>query len=57
VFALSQLPTTRAIAALKTLVESSRSREVRREALFWLAQVDDDAVLPVFDALLDSGNR
>ena len=53
IFALSQLPPKRAIPALRTLVEQQgASREVRKQALFWLAQVDDDSVLTVFDELL-----
>jgi HEAT repeat protein len=52
VFALSKLPHDRAIPALRALVESDRPRAIRREALFWLAQTNDDAVLPVFDELL-----
>lgn len=57
VFALSQLPAARAIPALRKLVESDRPREVRKQALFWLAQVDDAAVLPVFDELLGGAPR
>jgi hypothetical protein len=57
VFALSQLPAARAIPALRGLVESGQPREVRKQALFWLAQVDDEAVLPVFDELLGGARR
>ena len=52
VFALSQLPTARAIPALRSLIEGDGPQAVRKQALFWLAQVDDDSVLPVFDELL-----
>lgn len=57
VFALSQLPAARAIPALRRLVEGDQPREVRKQALFWLAQVDDEAVLPVFDELLGGARR
>lgn len=56
VFALSQLPSERAIPALQDLVRDVVPKEIRKRALFWLAQVDDDAVLPLFDELLGGGN-
>jgi hypothetical protein len=52
VFSLSQLPARRAIAALRELLESDGPPQVRKQAMFWLAQIDDEAVLPVFDELL-----
>jgi len=55
VFALSQLPAERAVPALRQLVERGATRALRKDALFWLAQIDDDAVLPVFDQLLGVG--
>jgi len=58
VFATSQLPAERAVPILRALVEAqSESRELRKEALFWLAQIDDEAVIPVFDDLLGLGTR
>lgn len=51
VFALSQLPPERAIPALKAIARSERPRWIRKEALFWLAQQDDDRVLAEFDAI------
>lgn len=52
VFALSQLPATRAIPALRALITRRDLPDARKKALFWLAQVDDDAMLQVFDELL-----
>lgn len=53
VFALSQLPPERAIPALDALArDRSQDARTRREALFWLAQQDDDDALAVFDELL-----
>ncbi|MGQ0802084.1 MAG: HEAT repeat domain-containing protein [Pseudomarimonas sp.] len=58
VFATSQLPAERAIPILRALVEEkSESRELRKEALFWLAQIDDADVVSVFDDLLGLGAR
>lgn len=45
VFAVSQLPAKTSTAMLLKLAKSSDySRQVRRQALFWLAQSDDEAV-------------
>jgi HEAT repeat protein len=53
VFALSQLPPSRAIPALEALVrDRSLDPKTRREALFWLGQQDDDRALDVFDEIL-----
>ena len=53
VFALSQLPPDRAIPALEMLArDRSLDAKTRREALFWLAQQDDDRALDIFDELL-----
>lgn len=53
IFALSQLPPERAIPALDALArDRSQDARTRREALFWLAQQDDDDALAVFDELL-----
>ncbi len=53
IFALAQLPPERAIPALDALArDRSQDARTRREALFWLAQQDDDDALAVFDELL-----
>ena len=58
VFALSQLPPERAIPALDALArDRSQDARTRREALFWLAQQDDDDALAVFDELLGGDPR
>jgi hypothetical protein len=53
VFALSQLPGKRSVPALKALAaDATMSREIRKEALFWLAQSDEDDAIAVFDQIL-----
>lgn len=53
IFALAQLPPERAIPALEALArDRTQAADTRREALFWLAQQDDDRALDVFDELL-----
>lgn len=41
-----------AVPVLRAVVESDRPKSIRRDALFWLAQVGDDAAFAVFDELL-----
>ena len=58
VFALSQLPAVRAIPALEALArDRGQDPRTRREALFWLAQQQDDEALAVFDELLGDAPR
>ena len=57
VFALSQLPSDRAIDALIKLVRSKRPRSVRKQALFWLAHRDDDRVYAEFEAIFSQAPR
>jgi hypothetical protein len=53
VFAVSQLPDHTATALLLELAtDPSRSREVRRQALFWLANSDDDEAIAALVKLL-----
>jgi len=53
VFALSQLPNGRDVPALAALVADRELRmNIRREAIFWLAQSDDDAAIAAVDRLL-----
>jgi hypothetical protein len=53
ILALAQLPHERATPALLALLaDPRRPREQRRQALFWLAQSDDDAALRAIDGLL-----
>lgn len=52
VFALSQRPKDEAVPALMRLAKTHRSAEVRKAAIFWLGQIDDERVLPFFKELL-----
>lgn len=52
VFALSQLPGTQSVDALLEVVKTSRDREVRKAALFWLGQKNDPRVLALYEELL-----
>jgi hypothetical protein len=57
VFALSQLPQDRAVDALTAVLrDRSLDRELREEALFWLAQSESDRALAVVEQLLVGGN-
>lgn len=58
VFALSQLPAVRAVPALDALArDRGQDARTRRDALFWLAQQDDDDAFAVFDELLGDAPR
>jgi HEAT repeat protein len=53
VFAMSQLPGERGVDALFAVLGNQRmSREVREQALFWLAQSDSDRAFEYLDRLL-----
>jgi HEAT repeat protein len=53
VFALSQLPEERSVdALLAVLRDRSLHREIREQALFWLAQSDSDRAFAYLDELL-----
>jgi HEAT repeat protein len=52
VFALSQRPREEGIPALLQIARSSRSREVRKAALFWLAQSGDPRAAALFEQIL-----
>jgi hypothetical protein len=57
VFAMSQLPGERGVDALFAVLESRKMRrEVREQALFWLAQSDSDRAFEYLDRLL-AGTR
>ena len=52
VFALSQLPDDRAVKALAAVLENQKlDREIREQALFWLAQSDSDQAFAYVDRL------
>ena len=53
VFALGQRPKDEAIPALMNVARNHRSHEVRKKALFWLSQIDDDRVVAFFKEVLE----
>lgn len=52
VFALSQRPADEAVPALMRVASSDLHPELRKSALFWLAQKDDPRVLALFEEIL-----
>jgi hypothetical protein len=52
VFALSQRPKDEGIPALISVVGSTKSREVKRNALFWLAESNDPRAVELFEKIL-----
>lgn len=52
VFALSQRPAGEAVPALIRVVRTSPRAELRRTALFWLAQSEDPRALTLFEEIL-----
>ena len=52
VFALSQLPDDQGVPDLISIARTHRDFEIRRKALFWLGQSDDDRVLTVLEEFL-----
>ena len=57
VFALSQLPESRAVDGLTSVLrDRDLDRELREEALFWLAQSGSDRALAVIEQLLAGGD-
>jgi hypothetical protein len=58
VFALSQLQAPRAAAALMQVVQQQNlALATRKEALFWLGQIDDAAGVQYLDQVLSAGGR
>lgn len=52
VFALSRRPNDEAIPALLRVARTHRDPEIRKKAIFWLAQSDDTRALALFEELL-----
>ena len=52
VFALSQMRTETSLNALMQIARSSKDREVRKAAIFWLGQSNDPRVLAFFEEIL-----
>ena len=51
-FALSQLPDEEGTQALIDVIKTTKDRDLKREALFWLGQSDDPRALDVIAQLL-----
>ena len=52
VFALSQIRSEKSVDALIDLVKTSKDKEVRKSALFWLSQSNDPRVLALYEDIL-----
>jgi hypothetical protein len=52
VFAISQLPSEKSVPMLIDIARSNKNPKVKKQAIFWLGQKDDDAVLKFFEAIL-----
>jgi hypothetical protein len=52
VFALSQRPARDGVPALLDIARTSRSRELRKTAMFWLAQSGDERAVVFFEQIL-----
>jgi len=52
VFAISQLPTDRAVPMLIKIARSNNNPKVRENAIFWIGQKDDEAALKFFEEIL-----
>lgn len=52
VFAISQLPTEKSVPMLIDIARKNKNPKVRKQAIFWLGQKDDDAALKFFEEIL-----
>jgi hypothetical protein len=52
VFAISQLPTEKSVPMLIDIARNNKNTKVRKQAIFWLGQKDDDAALKFFEEIL-----
>jgi hypothetical protein len=52
VFALSQMKTEKSLDALIEIAKTSKDREVRKSALFWLGQSNDPRAIRLFEEIL-----
>jgi hypothetical protein len=52
VFAISQRSKDEAVPALINIARTHKSLEVRKRAIFWLGQIDDDRVVPFLKEIL-----
>jgi HEAT repeat protein len=54
IFALSQRPADESVPALIRVATTNDHPELRKNALFWLAQHDDDRVVDLFEEILSN---
>jgi hypothetical protein len=52
VFAISQLPTEKSVPMLIEIARTNKNPKVKKQAIFWLGQKDDDAALKFFEEIL-----
>ncbi|UCE41316.1 MAG: HEAT repeat domain-containing protein [Candidatus Aminicenantes bacterium] len=52
VFAISQLPTEQSVPMLIDIARTNKNPKVKKQAIFWLGQKDDDAALKFFEEIL-----
>ena len=52
VFAISQLPTDKSVPMLIDIARTNKNPKVKKQAIFWLGQKDDDAALKFFEEIL-----
>ena len=52
VFAISQLPTEKSVPMLIDIARTNKNPKVKKQAIFWLGQKDDDAALKFFEEIL-----
>lgn len=52
VFSLSQLPNNQGTAVLFAIIQGDYAREIKKNALFWLSQSDDDETIKQLESLL-----
>ena len=53
VFALSQIPNGEGVPDLIRVAQENKSREVRKQAMFWLGQSKDPRALAFFEKVLN----
>jgi hypothetical protein len=52
VFAISQLPSEKSVPMLIDIARTNKNPKVKKQAIFWLGQKDDDAALKFFEEIL-----
>jgi hypothetical protein len=52
VFAISQLPSEKSVPMLIDIARTNKNLKVKKQAIFWLGQKDDDAALKFFEEIL-----